>query len=224
MIGTGASAIQFVPEIQPHVGQMHVFQRTPPWVMPHPQPADEATAERRLYRRLPAAQLAMRGGDLLGARDRSCCSSATARMRKLATRMALRQLEEQVPDPELRAQLTPDYELGCKRILPTDEWYPALQQPNVELVTDGIREVRPHSVVSADGSEREVDTIIFGTGFHVTDLPIADRLRGRDGRTLAETWDGSPTRLQGRRRRRLPEPVLPGRARTPAWGTTRSCS
>ena len=102
-----------------------------------------------------------------------------------------------MPDPELRAKLTPHYELGCKRILPTDEWYPALQQPNVELVTDGIREIRPHSIVSADGTEREVDTIIFGTGFHVTDIPIAERVRGRDGRTLAETWDGSPSAYKG---------------------------
>jgi len=102
-----------------------------------------------------------------------------------------------VPDPELRAKLTPHYEIGCKRILPTEEWYPALQQPNVELVTDAIAEVRPRSVVTAGGEEREVDTIIFGTGFHVSDLPISGRLRGRDGRTLAEHWDGSPRAYKG---------------------------
>ena len=111
--------------------------------------------------------------------------------------MALRQLERQVPDPDLRAKLTPRYELGCKRILPTDEWYPALMRPNVELVADGIREIRPRSVVADDGTEREVDTIIFGTGFHVTDIPIAEKVRGRDGRTLAEAWDGSPSAYKG---------------------------
>jgi cation diffusion facilitator CzcD-associated flavoprotein CzcO len=111
--------------------------------------------------------------------------------------MALRQLERQVPDPELRAKLTPRYELGCKRILPTDDWYPTLMQPNVEVVTDGIREVRANSIVTADGEEREVDTIIFGTGFHVTDLPVADRIRGRGGSTLAETWQGSPEAYKG---------------------------
>ena len=87
--------------------------------------------------------------------------------------------------------------MGCKRILPTDEWYPALAQPNVEVVTDGVTEVRPHSIVAEDGAEREVDTIIFGTGFHVTDLPIADRVRGRDGRTLAEAWNGSMAAYKG---------------------------
>jgi cation diffusion facilitator CzcD-associated flavoprotein CzcO len=195
VIGTGASAIQFVPKIQPLVGQMHVFQRTPPWVMPHPNRAMNDW-ERRLYGRLPAAQLAMRAG-IYWARETFVLQFRNERMRKLATRMALRQLEQQVPDPELRAKLTPRYELGCKRILPTDEWYPALMQPNVDVVTEGIREIRPHSIVSTDGTEREVDTIIFGTGFHVTDIPIAQRVRGRDGRTLAETWDGSPSAYKG---------------------------
>ncbi|MEA2362162.1 MAG: hypothetical protein QOD71_1307 [Thermoleophilaceae bacterium] len=195
VIGTGASAIQFVPKIQPLVGRMHVFQRTPPWVLPHPNRAMRGW-EHKLYSRLPAAQLAMRAG-IYWARETFVLQFRNRRMRKLATRMALRQLEQQVPDPGLRAKLTPRYELGCKRVLPTDEWYPALMQPNVEVVTDGIREVRPRSIVAADGTEREVDTIVFGTGFHVTDIPIAQRMRGRDGRTLAETWDGSPSAYKG---------------------------
>jgi cation diffusion facilitator CzcD-associated flavoprotein CzcO len=195
VIGTGASAIQFVPRIQPKVGKLHVFQRTAPWIVPHPNRALKAF-EHRLYKALPAAQLAMRGA-IYWARETFVLQFRNTRMRKLGTRMALRQLERQVPDPELRAKLTPHYEIGCKRILPTDEWYPALQQPNVELVTDAIAEVRPRSVVTAGGEEREVDTIIFGTGFHVSDLPISDRLRGRDGRTLAEHWDGSPRAYKG---------------------------
>ncbi|MEA2419796.1 MAG: hypothetical protein QOE60_2002 [Thermoleophilaceae bacterium] len=195
VIGTGASAIQFVPRIQPLVGKLHVFQRTPPWVMPHPnRPLKDW--ERKLYRRLPAAQLAMRAG-IYWARETFVLQFRNRRMRKLATRVALRQLERQVPDPELRAQLTPRYEIGCKRILPTDEWYPALMQPNVEVVSGGISAIKPHSIVSADGTEREVDTIIFGTGFHVTDMPIAERVRGRDGRTLAQAWDGSPSAYKG---------------------------
>jgi cation diffusion facilitator CzcD-associated flavoprotein CzcO len=195
VIGTGASAIQFVPRIQPLVERLHVFQRTPPWVMPHPN-RPMSDLEHKLYRRLPAAQLAIRAG-IYWARETFVLQFRNRRMRKLATRMALRQLAQQVPDPQLRAKLTPRYELGCKRILPTEEWYPALMQPNVEVVTEGIREIGPHSIVSGDGSEREVDTIIFGTGFHVTDIPIAERVRGRDGRTLAETWDGSPTAYKG---------------------------
>ncbi len=95
------------------------------------------------------------------------------RFGKRVERIALRHLHSQVKDPELRSKLKPNFAIGCKRILPSNEWYPALAQPNVEVVTDGIREVRPHSIVTADGTEREVDTIVFGTGFHVTDIPIA---------------------------------------------------
>jgi len=195
VIGTGASAIQFVPRIQPEVGKLHVFQRTPPWIMPSANRRLKPF-ERRIYKALPAAQLAMRAA-IYWARETFVLQFRNRRMRKLATRMAMRQLQSQVADPQLRAKVTPSYELGCKRILPTDEWYPALQQPNVELVTDGIAEIRPRSIVTADGEEREVDTIIFGTGFHVTDLPIMDRLRGRDGRTLGEHWDGSPRAYKG---------------------------
>ena len=87
--------------------------------------------------------------------------------------------------------------MGCKRVLISDDYYPALEQPNVELVTDAIAEVTPSGVVTADGSEHEVDAIIFGTGFHVTDLPIAQLVRGRDGRPLAEAWQGSPQAYLG---------------------------
>ncbi len=195
VIGTGASAIQFVPRIQPEVGRLDVYQRTPPWVTPHPNRRVQPF-ERRLYRRLPMAQLAMRAG-IYWAREGFVLQFRHRAVRKLATKLALRQLEQQVPDRELRERLTPRYEMGCKRILPTDEWYPAITQPNVELITSAISEVRGRSVVTADGREREIDTIILGTGFHVTDPPIAGSIHGRDGRTLAEVWDGSPRAYKG---------------------------
>jgi cation diffusion facilitator CzcD-associated flavoprotein CzcO len=116
---------------------------------------------------------------------------------RVLEQLPLRHMRSQIEDPELRRKLTPDYRMGCKRILPTDEWYPALAKPNVEVIAEGITEIRPHSVVAADGTEREVDTIIFGTGFHVTDVPIADRVTGRDGRTLAEVWRGSMQAYKG---------------------------
>ena len=165
VVGTGASAIQLVPKIQPQVAQLHIYQRTPPWVVPHPN-RPMRPLERALYRRLPLAQLAMRGAIYL-ARESFVLQFRNRRMRKLATKLALRQLRQQVPDPQLRERLTPRYEIGCKRILPTDEWYPTLMQSNVEVLTDGIREVRGRSIVSADGTEREIDTIILATGFHV---------------------------------------------------------
>jgi cation diffusion facilitator CzcD-associated flavoprotein CzcO len=108
-----------------------------------------------------------------------------------------RHLRRQVPDPALRERLRPQFTIGCKRILFSDDWYPALQAPNAELVTDGVAEVRERSIVTSDGTEREIDTIIYGTGFHVTDTPLADLVRGRDGRTLAEAWQGSPKAFNG---------------------------
>ena len=195
VVGTGASAIQLVPKIQPQVAQLHIYQRTPPWVVPHPN-RPMRPFERALYRRLPLAQLAMRGA-IYWARESLVLQFRNRRMRKMATKLAMRQLRQQVPDPELRERLTPRYEIGCKRILPTDEWYPTLLQGNVEVVTDGIREVLGRSIVSAKGTEREIDTIILATGFHVTDIPIAGLVRGREGRTLADVWDGSPRAYKG---------------------------
>jgi cation diffusion facilitator CzcD-associated flavoprotein CzcO len=195
VVGTGASAIQFVPEIQPRVEKLHVFQRTPPWVMPHPN-RRMTRVERAVYSRLPLAQLAMRAG-IYWARESFVLQFRHRRVRRLATKMALWQLRTQVPDPRLREKLTPSYEIGCKRILPTEDWYPAVTQPNVEVIDQALTEVRPHSVVAGDGTEREVDTIVFGTGFHVMDIPIADVVRGRDGRTLADVWGGSPEAYKG---------------------------
>ncbi len=195
VIGTGASAIQFVPEIQPEVEKLHVFQRTAPWVVPH-RNRPMRGFEHALYRVFPAAQKAMRAA-IYWARETFVLQFRRPRTGHFVERMALSHLRDQVADPELREKLTPNYAIGCKRILPTDEWYPALVRPNVEVVTDPIREVRPHSIVLSDGSERDVDTIIFGTGFRVTDIPIAEMIRGRDGRTLADVWQGSPAAYKG---------------------------
>jgi cation diffusion facilitator CzcD-associated flavoprotein CzcO len=190
VVGTGASAIQFVPQIQPRVGRLHVFQRTAPWIMPRPD-RPLRSWERRLYRALPAAQLLMRAS-IYWARESFVLGFRHPRAMRLGQRLALRHLRRQVADPELRRRLTPTYRVGCKRVLISNDYLPALGRENVEVVTDAIREVRPRSIVTADGVEREVDTIVFGTGFHVTDMPAAERVRGRDGRALAEVWAGSP--------------------------------
>jgi cation diffusion facilitator CzcD-associated flavoprotein CzcO len=195
VVGTGASAIQFVPEIQPKVSSLHVFQRTAPWVIPH-RNRPLRRWERAIYRLFPPAQLAMRAA-IYWARESFVLQFRHRAVGRLLERIPMMHMRKQIRDPELREKLTPGYSIGCKRILPTNEWYPALAQPNVEVITEGITEIRPHSVVAADGSEREVDTIIFGTGFHVTDVPIADRIEGRDGRTLAETWQGSMQAYKG---------------------------
>ena len=185
VIGTGASAIQFVPRIAGEVGQMHVFQRTAPWILPH---TDRPTtrAERRLYKALPLAQKAVRAAVYWSRESFVLGFAKDQRLMKGAEKIALAHLRRQVRDPALRAKLTPQFRLGCKRVLLSNDWYPALTRPNVELVTEGVKAIRGRSIVLRDGTEREVDTIILGTGFHVTDPPTAQLVRGRDGRTLAE--------------------------------------
>jgi cation diffusion facilitator CzcD-associated flavoprotein CzcO len=190
-IGTGASAIQYVPAIAPSVERLHVFQRTPPWVMPH-SARPVTRVERLLYRRLPFAQRAVRGA-IYAARELLVLGFVKQpRGLKLLERIAARHRERSLRDPELIAAATPDYALGCKRILPSNDWYPALRRSNVDLVTAGVREVRARSIVCTDGRELEVDAIVFGTGFHVVDMPIGRLVRGRGGVSLAEAWDGSP--------------------------------
>lgn len=190
VIGTGASAIQFVPEIQPRVERLYVFQRTPPWILPRHQ-RDLGERERGLFRRVPAAQRAARGAIYL-AREAFVLAFRNPRAMSVAQRVALHHLRKSVPDSALRQKLTPDWTMGCKRVLLSNDYLPALAQPNVDVVTDGVAEVRTRSIVTADGVEREVDALIFGTGFQPTDPPLARHTRGRDGRTLAQVWAGSP--------------------------------
>ncbi|MES5821923.1 NAD(P)/FAD-dependent oxidoreductase [Streptomyces sp. RG80] len=196
MVGTGASAIQIVPAIQPEVAELTLFQRTPPWVMPR---VDRAIgdAERALHRALPFTTQARRGL-LWGIRELQV-QAFTKRPNELGLveKLAKANMARAIKDPALRAKLTPDYRIGCKRILLSSAYYPALAQPNVDLVASGLDEVRGSTLVAADGTETEVDAIIFGTGFHVTDMPIADRVVGKDGRTLAEAWKGGMEALRG---------------------------
>jgi cation diffusion facilitator CzcD-associated flavoprotein CzcO len=196
VIGTGASAVQFVPRIQPQVGRLHLFQRTPSWVMPDPD-RKVSDFERRLWKRLPATQRLLRAGLYLAHETTVLGTIVNRRLSRGFETIARRHLRRQVEDPELRRKLTPTYTLGCKRITLSDSYYPALTQPNAEVVTDPIREIRSGSIVTRDGTEREIDTIIFGTGFKALDNPGFSRVRGRDGRTMAEAWNGSPRAYLG---------------------------
>src|SRR4051812_25916100 len=195
VIGTGASAIQFVPQIQPEVAKLHLFQRTPPWITPRRDRA-LTKVEKAVYKRVPKAQIAMRNGIYWG-RELFAIPMLHHRVSGIIEKVGRAHIKRQIDDPVLREKVTPDYSPGCKRILVSNDYLPSLDQPNVEVVTDGIAQIREHSIVDKNGVEREVDTIILGTGFHVTDLPIADRVRGRDGRTLSEHWGGSLQALRG---------------------------
>ncbi|MFF4368569.1 flavin-containing monooxygenase [Streptomyces sp. NPDC001594] len=196
VIGTGASAIQIVPAIAPKTARLTLFQRTPPWVMPRTDRAI-SSLERRLHRQLPFTQAARRGL-LWGIRELQV-SAFTKRPNQLGLieSLAKANMARSIKDPALRAKLTPSYRIGCKRILLSSEYYPALARPDVDLVASGLKEVRGSVLVAADGTETEVDAIIFGTGFHVTDMPIADRVVGADGQTLADAWKDGMQALRG---------------------------
>ncbi|MEV6649289.1 NAD(P)/FAD-dependent oxidoreductase [Streptomyces sp. NPDC051219] len=196
MIGTGASAIQIMPAIQPEAGRLTLFQRTPPWVLPRMDRAITG-AERWLHRQLPFTGTARRGL-LWGIRELQV-SAFTKHPNRLGLieSLAKSNIARSIKDPALRATLTPSYRIGCKRILLSSEYYPALAKPNVDVVASGLTEVRGSTLVAADGTETEADVIIFGTGFHVTDMPIADRVVGANGTTLAEEWKDGMEALRG---------------------------
>jgi cation diffusion facilitator CzcD-associated flavoprotein CzcO len=190
VIGTGSSAIQFVPMIQPEAKQLYLYQRTAPWVIPKFD-REIKPAERNLYRRFPRVQKALRNA-LYHTLELVQFAQRKPHVMQRIQKVAALHLKRQVKDPGLRRVLTPNFTLGCKRLLLSNTYYPALQQPNAELVPHAVTEIREHSVVSADGVEREVDTIIFGTGFHVSDPPIAARVYDASGRSVADAWAGSP--------------------------------
>jgi cation diffusion facilitator CzcD-associated flavoprotein CzcO len=196
VIGTGASAIQFVPRIQPQAGHLMLFQRTPPWILPR---LDRPISARRraLFRVLPLAQRLARGAIYVQRELLLPAFTSRPHLMSRAERLALRHLEAQVADPALRARLTPTYRMGCKRILLSDDFYPALTQENVELVTEQIREVWERGIVTEDSIEHTCDTIIFATGFHVTDMPLARCVRGRAGQALSDAWRDGPRAYLG---------------------------
>ena len=196
MVGTGASAIQIVPAIQPEVESLTVVQRTPPWVMPR-MDRGISRAEQWLHAKVPATARARRGLLWLIREFQVGAFTKRPAMMRGAQAMAASHLRKAVKDPALRAKLTPDYRIGCKRILLSNDYYPALARPNTEVVASALKEVRGDVVVGSDGTETEVDAIVFGTGFHVTDMPIGERVFGADGRSLAEHWKGGMAALRG---------------------------
>ena len=191
VIGTGASAIQFIPKIQPQVSHLSLFQRTPPWILPrqdHPIPSWQQT----MFSILPITQRFARSRIYWRNELTALGFIYRPALVESAMQIARRYLLHQIPDPVLREKLTPNYTMGCKRVLLSDDFYPALTQPNVEVITDSIREVRAHSIVTADGRAHEVDAILCATGFHLTDTRLPHFIHGRAADTLAENWRPDP--------------------------------
>lgn len=195
VLGTGASAIQFVPAIQPDVAHMTVFQRTAPWVMPR-HDGQIANKTQRLYRQFPLLEKAERL-KLYAEREVMAVGFKVPTIMKLAQRKAIRHIHSAIQDPELRRKVTPNYVMGCKRILLSNSYYPALAKPNVSVVTAGIQKVTANTVIDDQGRSYPVDVIIYGTGFAVNNLPFSHFTYGETGRTLAEVWAGSPQSYLG---------------------------
>ncbi|WP_449620707.1 flavin-containing monooxygenase [Robertmurraya sp. Marseille-Q9965] len=195
VVGTGASAIQFIPEIQPDAASLHVFQRTPPWVLPRlDEPISLST--QKWYQRIPLLQKGARLKIYLQ-RELLVLGFRNPERMKKVQETSLKHLHHSIKDPLLREKLTPSYTIGCKRILLSNTYYPALASNNVKVNTAGITEITENAVIDSNGNKHEVDTMIFGTGFQVKDLPLTHHIYGREGHSLAQEWDGSPKAYMG---------------------------
>jgi cation diffusion facilitator CzcD-associated flavoprotein CzcO len=197
MIGTGCSAIQVGPAIQPRVAQLDIYQRSPGWTFPR---MDFAYSERtkRLLERAPALQRLDRAANFafheLGA---LAMTTERPRLRALFRAIARHQINRTIKDPELRRKVTPRDEIGCKRVMLTDDWYPTLTQPNVELVVDRIEQVTPAGVRTADGRERPADVLVLATGFATHGFVAPMEVIGVSGRSLADEWAEVPRAYLG---------------------------
>ncbi|MFM9377738.1 flavin-containing monooxygenase [Gordonia sp. VNK21] len=188
VIGTGASAIQIVPQLGKVVGHLDVYQRTAPWIIPRNE-RPYLPVENWAFKNVPGLQNLIRGG-IYGFNETVAAGMTFApKALKPVELISRANIFKGIRDPKLREAVTPSYAVGCKRILKSNDWYPTLDQPNVDLVTDGIEKITEAGIVSRDGTLREVDVIVVATGFHVTDSPVFATIHGAGGRSLADVWD-----------------------------------
>ena len=187
VIGTGASAVQFVPRIVDTVGELQLYQRTPAWVLPRSNYSIPGPV-RRMFRRVPLLRRAFRTSVYLSAEWLAVGLNGHVNLLRPMEYAARKYIEREVKDPVLRRKLLPDYRIGCKRILGSDSYYAALARSNAEVITDGIEEIRTGSIVGSDGTERDVDVIVYATGFHVTDGFESMNVAGIGGRELVPHW------------------------------------
>jgi cation diffusion facilitator CzcD-associated flavoprotein CzcO len=196
VIGTGASAIQFVPEVAEEAAQLTIYQRSAPWILPKTD-REYPEWERRVFERFPARVAAARAGFFAFFETGTYGFTGTPFVLKPLRKLADTYRERELSDPELRARATPGYELGCKRILFTSDWYSTITRPNVELLNGAVRRATASGVVGADGVERAADTIIWGTGFDASRFVSPMAVKGLESRSLAEAWGDSPEAFLG---------------------------
>ena len=196
VIGTGASSIQLIPQLVDKVARLDVYQRTAPWILPRMDRAISAP-ERWLFKRLPLLQKLVRGWIYCTFEMRLL---AFAKYRSLTTVMrwaGMFNIRRGIKDPLLRAKVTPNFIPGCKRVLLANDYYPALAQPQVEVIPLAVQAIRANAVVDAHGQAREVDAIIFATGFDVEHAVASLNLQGRNGQTLAGVAQGGLEAYKG---------------------------
>ena len=222
VVGTGASAVQVVPRLARDVRRLTLFQRSAPYVVPRGDAA-YTPGERAGFARSPQRVADLRARVFEDMERGIGARLGVPRLLEEFRRRALDHLADQVPDPRLRAVLTPDYEVGCKRVLLSDEFYPALQRPNVSLVPAALQRVDGSTATAGDGSRHELDAVVLATGFHAAQQPYAQRVVGRGGRTLAQAWSGGWCRTP---RRSCTGSRTPSSSTAPtrAWGTTPRCT
>jgi cation diffusion facilitator CzcD-associated flavoprotein CzcO len=185
VIGTGASAIQIVPQVAPQAAHLDVYQRTAPWVIPR-RDRPYTRVERFAFRHLPVVGKAYRTGVYWGRESMVPAFVWSSRLAAPARRAARLNIARGIEDPVLRAKVTPHFELGCKRVLISNDYYPALARDDVDLVTEPIAAITPTGIRTRDGTHHDVDVLVVATGFHTTDMPLAQRVVGRDGLRLAD--------------------------------------
>ena len=194
VVGTGASAIQFIPEIQPLVKNLTAFQRTPQWILPKPDiyvnkffraffhlPFTLSIFRKSLYLAMEIFGIGFRNPTLL----------------KRLQGLAKRHINRSIKDETLKKKITPDYTMGCKRVLLSNHYYKALSQDNVDVIASGVQKIEGNKIIASNGEQCEADIIILGTGFHVSDVPIAKHVKGKSGKTMDDIWQGSPEAYRG---------------------------
>ncbi len=207
VVGTGASAIQVVPAIAPRVKRLTILQRSAPWIMPKPDRAI-GPRERRLFQRIPVLQRLARERIYWQREALALGFTVEPRLLRAAEVVAHRYLDKSVADPVLRAKLRPDYRMGCKRILPTNDYYPAVARDNVSVVTSPIDEVRPHGIRTRDGVEHPADTLVLATGFEAAEACAPFEISGRGGERLDAAWEDGAEAYLGTTVARFPNLFL----------------
>ncbi len=207
VVGSGASAIQVVPNIADEVGELKVFQRTPSWVLPKHN-RDYTEQDHKDWSKHPWKQRAQRLGLYWMMESALPAIMWYPQLLRIGETLHKRELNKHIKDPILRTELTPTYKVGCKRTLVSDDWFPTFAKSHVHLLTDGIKEMTAKGIRTADGQDHELDVIIYCTGYAVAEPAYPFSIRGTTGQTLKEYWNNQPKAYYGMNVSHFPNMML----------------